>query len=103
MITVSITREELVEKNACKRGMEYFDVHYPNGRASIEWITEQQIKLLGNPEAAEWVFWLNEEGLLPQWSLRGADLREVNMCDCIISESGLAQLSKGQASQVTVL
>ena len=90
MITINITRAELVEHEACDEGLAFFDARFTAGETGpIVWTIEAQLKELRDPAAYKWLFWAMAEDLIPRFSMRGSDLSDANLRDANLSGSDL--------------
>ena len=94
MLTLTLTRSELVSHGACSPALPLFDKLFPSGRMEIEW----------TPLAAVWsavafpeyTSWLREKNLIPianlySADLYSADLRSVSLkgAKCGVTDSSL--------------
>ena len=89
MLTLTLTRSELVSHGACSPALYLFDKLFPSGRMEIEW----------TPLAAVWsavafpeyTSWLREKNLIPIANLYSADLRSVSLkgAKCGVTDSSL--------------
>ena len=78
MITVTITRAELVRHNACDDGLALFDaMAAPGGTITVDWTPLHAIwSRVAFPSFA---LWCEGEGIIPRADLRGADLRGADL------------------------
>ena len=91
MITINITRAELVEHEACDEGLAFFDVRFTTGETGpIVWTIEAQLKELRDPAAYKWLFWAMAEDLIPRFSMRGSDLSGANLSGAILRDANLS-------------
>lgn len=74
-----ITIQQLEERNACKEARIAFRDAVGEKTADIEWNPAAQGWLLADPIWRRWFGWAYRNGLLPLWSLSGADLSEANL------------------------
>ena len=73
---IYVTRDQLVQAEACPDGLKAFDLCFPEGEAGVN-TREELVELVQGPMGL-WVGWAQAKGLLVI-DLRGADLRGVNL------------------------
>lgn len=84
---IKIRRKTLVDHKACKKGLDWFDalkerMGVPKNKVLvIEWDALAMVWSLTGKDSRSWVRWAIDEGILPSWSLSGADLRGANLID----------------------
>ena len=96
---MKITLRQLQDSNACQSGINEFQSKHGEVwefDCSLDW----QIEFIKSP-SRKWFGWLVESGLVPMWSmnganLRGADLWGANLSDATHSEQPeILKLLKG--------
>ena len=103
MITINITRAELVEHEACDEGLAFFDVRFTTGETGpIVWTIEAQLKELRDPAAYKWLFWAMAEDLIPRFSMRGSDLSGAILSGANLSGSDLRVANLSGAYRVSI-
>ena len=71
---MKITIETLRPFRACREGISDFAREFPDGLdTGGEWTAAHQIGALMTP-MRKWLGWAWQVGMLPQWTLSGADL-----------------------------
>ena len=80
---VKILRKTLVEHRACSEVLEWFDELVLSMGQEVdlefEWDALSMVWSLKYEDSRTWVRWAISEGILPSWSLRGADLSGANL------------------------
>ena len=78
---MQLSIEMLDRAGACDEGIDFArDLLGPSGEVEIEWTPEAQGMLLGDPVARQYLGWLWHHGVVPQWSMRGANLYGADLC-----------------------
>jgi uncharacterized protein YjbI with pentapeptide repeats len=85
---MKITVETLTSKDACKEGIKKFAELYPDGFDLSEWTEEKQIEFIKGP-LRPYFWWAINKKLIPQWSMRGANLRGANLRDADLQGANL--------------
>jgi len=94
---IKIRRKTLVEHRACSEGLEWFDemkerMGAPKNKVLvIEWDALSMVWSLTDEDSRSWVRWAINEGILPSWSLRGADLRGADLSGADLSGADLSR------------
>jgi uncharacterized protein YjbI with pentapeptide repeats len=70
---LKLTTEQLEENEACSYGIDAFRWYFGSESAECDWTLEKQIELLKSP-LGKYVGWAWNAGLIPLWSMGGADL-----------------------------
>ena len=102
-----ITAEDLRGKNACQEGIDDFLRVYPDGVANIKWTLQAQLFLIRS-EFRKWFGWTVRKGLLPMYSMQGAnlaganleraDLREANLWEANLAAADLREADLREAN-----
>ena len=79
-VLITITKQQLNILGACTKGIcELENVFGGNAESwSVEWTRNKQIELISTPLGI-YLGWAFTKGLIPQWSMNGADLRHANL------------------------
>ena len=78
--------EILQNLNACSEGVVAFQTAYPMG--IVTWSLDDQLALL-HTDCRRYLGWAVHRGLLPYWSLSGADLRGADLRGADLSDADL--------------
>jgi hypothetical protein len=100
MITVFITRDELVLHEACDDGLAMFDAiaHLagtPGIVAVAEWTRLHSVWAIFT--CSSFALWCEDEGIIPRANLRYADLRGANLSDADLRGADLRGANLGGA------
>lgn len=68
----------LGQYSACSYGVAQFSEMYPTGLDTTGWTLVQQLAVIKTP-LRRWWGWATQNGILPAWSMRGADLRGADL------------------------
>ena len=97
---MKITKELLVQKQACIDGAKIFNRFYPNGFDLGRWTPEYQFKVITKTRLRKYVGWAYNAGLIPLWSLSSANLSLANLrsANLSLANLSLANLSSANLS-----
>ena len=84
MQTIQITREQLVEAEACEEGMADFDQHCPEGVLECS-----ELELVTGP-LRDYIGWAVDAGVIPALDLSEANLRGANLIGANLSGADLS-------------
>ena len=84
---IHLTKEDLIAKDACSKGIELFDEMFPDGMHGI-WDQTAQLLLIASP-LRQYFGWACYWGLLPRYDLRYADLSSANLSSANLSSANL--------------
>ena len=84
---IHLTKEDLIAKDACSKGIELFDEMFPDGMHGI-WDQTAQLLLIASP-LRQYFGWACYWGLLPRYDLRYADLSSANLRSADLSSANL--------------
>lgn len=81
---INITRQQLLDINVCKEGLQYFDSISLNDSVSIEWNPWLAI-MISCPQyvGGQWGIWLREKELIPEFDFSNLNLIESNLAGAI--------------------
>lgn len=86
---LKITIKDLEAKDACQSGIDEFVKQF--GKVTnLDWTRESQIELLKKPmrKYIGWAYWV---GLIPLWSMSGANLTGADLTGANLSEADLSK------------
>ena len=96
-ILVTLSLADIKAKGACQPGVDwYFAMKRAFGCGKkplrIKWSPLSMVWALSNPDADQRGFarWLIDDGLLPMWSLKGANLTRANLTGANLDGANLA-------------
>ena len=73
-----ITKKLLEERDACAEGLACFNATFPDGIDLKDWTAEKQIEVLKS-DLREYIGWAFVRGIIPLWSMQGANLLRANL------------------------
>ena len=79
MNQITITRQQLIDKAACDLAIADLDKLGVENITIASWNRAAQGFVLGSKIGRLYLIWLYDEGLLPLYSMRGANLRGANL------------------------
>ena len=85
---IHLTKEDLIAKDACSKGIELFDEMFPDGMHGI-WDQTAQLLLIASP-LRQYFGWACYWGLLPRYDLSYADLRYADLSSANLSYADLS-------------
>ena len=86
---LTITKQQLKEAGACDEGLRTFAELFGD-QAECDWTLEKQLEVLHGP-LGRYVGWAYRAGLLPLWSLSGANLSGANLSGADLSRANLSR------------
>ena len=87
MSIIRITVDDLKSLNACPAGIDEFVADFGNVYEA-EWTLEEQLRILKTP-MRRWIGWAYRVGLIPLWSMSGANLSEADLSEADLSGANL--------------
>jgi len=93
---IHLTKEDLIAKDACSKGIELFDEMFPDGMHGI-WDQTAQLLLIASP-LRQYFGWACYWGLLPRYDLRYADLSSANLSYADLSSANLSSADLSSAN-----
>jgi len=94
---VRITKKLLEEKDACAEGLACFNAAFPNGIDLKDWTVEKQIEVLKS-DLREYIGWAFVRGIIPLWSMHGANLGRANLEGANLEGANLGRAYLGRAN-----
>jgi len=94
----TITRDDLIKAGAYCSGLEAFDKHFPDGICVPHWSKWCQAIVLGTDDLRQHWAWAVFAGVIPSWSLSGANLSRAYLSGADLSGADLSGASLSGAN-----
>ena len=88
---MKITEELLRQKGAYEEGIAAFVAVYPEGLELSDWTQEEQLRVLRDTDLRRYLGGWWGGGILPVWTLRGADLSGADLNRADLSGANLSR------------
>ena len=92
---IKITIEMLKKKEACLEGIKEFEKIF-GLETKLEWTKEKQIELFKTP-LCKYIMWAVNKGIIPLWSMAGANMAGANMAGADMTDADMARANMAGA------
>ena len=86
---MKITLATLQHRDACSPGLHMFEIFFPDGWEG-EWDEWAQAAVISHPILGQYMGWLWAMGIVPAWSMSGANLSSANLSSADLSGATLS-------------
>ncbi len=94
-----VTQKLLTDKGACQEGVEAFIKAFPKGFDSANWTLEKQLEVLHDESLRRYFGWAYFNGIVPLWSMYGANLYGANLSSANLNSANLSSAHLTTAHQ----